>query len=94
MIDGGLVTPPLSCGALPGITRAVVFELADRLAYPAPRARPSSSTSCAGAGEAFLTSSLRGIAPLVRVGSRVVGPGVPGDLTRTLIDRHAALIAG
>jgi len=91
LIDGALVTPPLSCGALPGVTRAVVFELADRLGISSTERVLELEQLCQ-AGEAFLTSSIRGIAPLVRVGSRAVGPGVPGDVTRTLIDRHAALI--
>ncbi len=91
VIDGALVTPPLSCGALPGITRAVVLELASRLGVPGVERVLELDELCLAA-EAFLTSSIRGIAPLVRVGNRVVGPGLPGDVTRTLIDRHAALI--
>ena len=47
----------------------------------------------AGAEEAFLTSSLRGLAPLVRVGAAVVGRGVPGALTRQLAAAYTALVA-
>jgi branched-chain amino acid aminotransferase len=91
LIDGALVTPPVSCGALPGVTRAVVFELAGRRGVSSTERVLELEELCL-AGEAFLTSSIRGIAPLVRVGSRVVGAGVPGDVTRALIDDHAALI--
>jgi branched-subunit amino acid aminotransferase/4-amino-4-deoxychorismate lyase len=46
----------------------------------------------AGASEAFLTSSLRGVAPLVRVGTQPLGDGEVGALTRCLIDAYAALV--
>ena len=44
------------------------------------------------ADEAFLTSSLRGIAPLVRVGSSPIGRGVPGDMTRRMTANYLALV--
>jgi branched-subunit amino acid aminotransferase/4-amino-4-deoxychorismate lyase len=46
-----------------------------------------------GADEAFLTSSLRGIAPLVEVDDVAIGGGVPGALTRRIADAYAALVA-
>jgi branched-subunit amino acid aminotransferase/4-amino-4-deoxychorismate lyase len=46
-----------------------------------------------GAKEAFLTSSLRGLAPLVQVGAHKIGRGTPGAVTRQLGDAYAALIA-
>jgi branched-subunit amino acid aminotransferase/4-amino-4-deoxychorismate lyase len=42
--------------------------------------------------EAFLTSSLRGLAPLVRVDGTTIGPGTPGPLTRKLAAAHEALV--
>ncbi len=91
MVDGTLVTPPLSCGALPGITRAVVRELAGPLGAPVAE-RVLDLDELYRADEAFLTSSIRGIAPLVRVSGRAIGAGAPGDITRRLIDRYAALV--
>jgi branched-chain amino acid aminotransferase len=88
---GELVTPPVSCGALPGITRAAVLEVASRLAIPASE-RVCDVPALLGAGEAFLTSSLRGIAPLVRVGARPIGSGAPGDVTRRVASAYAALV--
>jgi hypothetical protein len=46
-----------------------------------------------GAEEAFLTSSLRGLAPLVRVDARALGRGTRGALTRQLAAAYAALVA-
>ena len=90
-VDGTLVTPPVSCGALPGITREVVFELAMRLGIPASE-RPLALPELQGAAEALLTSSLRGLAPLVRLDGGAIGAGVPGPVTRALRDAYHALV--
>ena len=87
-----LVTPPVSCGALPGITRAAVLELAGALGIPSAE-RAFGLDECLRAEEAFLTSSLRGLAPLVRVGAHPIGRGTPGALTRQLADAYTALVA-
>jgi branched-chain amino acid aminotransferase len=86
-----LITPPLSCGALPGITRAAVLELAHGLGLTVSDDPFDREQLCSGA-EAFLTSSLRGIAPLVRVDGRSLGEGGPGPVTRRLADAYAALV--
>lgn len=88
---GALVTPPTSCGALPGITRAAVLELADALGIPAAE-RAFGPDALLAADEAFLTSSLRELAPLVRVGGRPIGRGAPGPVTRALAAAFAALV--
>ena len=91
LVDGALVTPPVSCGALPGITREAVCELASRLGVPTSE-RPLALAELQGAGEAVLTSSLRGLAPLVRVDGRAIGAGTPGPVTRALRDAYQALV--
>jgi branched-chain amino acid aminotransferase len=88
---GTLVTPPVSCGALPGITRATVFELATGLGVPCAE-HIIGPDELISADEAFLTSSLRGLAPLVQVGQNRIGTGSPGVLTRRLSDAYTALI--
>jgi branched-chain amino acid aminotransferase len=90
--NGALLTPPLSCGVLPGITRATVLELARPWGIAATE-RAFGLDVLLGADEAFLTSSLRGIAPLVRVGDRAIGAGRPGVLTQRISDAYAALVA-
>ena len=88
---GTLLTPPVSCGALPGITRATVLELATALGVP-------SAEHIVGPGEVitadevFLTSSLRGLAPVVQIGPHRIGMGAPGVLTRRLADAYTALV--
>lgn len=83
-----LVTPPVTCGALPGITRATVLQLAATLGIEAIE-RPCTVDEVLASEEAFLTSSLRGLAPLVRVDGHPVGPGTPGPLTKRLMAAHA-----
>lgn len=89
---GALHTPPLSCAALPGVTRAVVFEIADRCGL-AVGERPLVPDDLLQASEAFLTSSIRGIAPLHTIDGRQVGEICPGPVTERITERYRALIA-
>lgn len=91
MIDGRLATPPTTCAALPGITRAAVIELAAGLGLRVDD-RPIEVAKCKFATEAFLTSSLRGIAPLVRLDGQAVGTGKPGPVTRQVMTAYAELV--
>jgi branched-subunit amino acid aminotransferase/4-amino-4-deoxychorismate lyase len=86
-LNGTLVTPSSIHGILPGITRAVVLELAARLKVPVAE-RELGREELINADEAFLTSSLREIAPLVRVGNIKLGVGVPGPLTRRFMTAY------
>lgn len=87
-----LVTPPLSCGALPGITRATVIELANALGLGV-EVRPIEHEELLASREVFLTSSLRAIAPAVRIDGHSVGDGKPGSLTRRVMEAYAALVS-
>jgi branched-chain amino acid aminotransferase len=89
---GALVTPPLSCAALPGITRAAVLELA-ALDGVETVERAFGVDELMAADEAFLTSSLRGVAPLVRIGSQPIGAGRPGETTRRVMKAYGDLVA-
>ncbi|HET7552011.1 MAG TPA: aminotransferase class IV [Gemmatimonadaceae bacterium] len=88
---GALVAPPLSCGVLPGITREAIIELAATRGVQVTERRVEPS-ELAGADEAFLTSSLRGIAPLVRMDGRAIGSGSVGPLTRDLSAAYTELV--
>ncbi|HEU4585864.1 MAG TPA: aminotransferase class IV [Gemmatimonadaceae bacterium] len=90
-IGGTLATPPLSCGVLPGITREAIMELAATLDLQVME-RPVDPSELAGADEAFLTSSLRGVAPLVRVDGRAIGSGSVGELTRKVSAAYSELV--
>lgn len=92
MIDGRLATPPVACAALPGITRAAVIELAAGLGLTVDD-RPFDLARFKFATEAFLTSSLRGIAPLVRLDGFPIGVGKPGSITHRMMAAYAELVA-
>jgi branched-chain amino acid aminotransferase len=92
VINGRLTTPPTSCAALPGITRGAVMEIARERDMPVDE-RPFDLRELETASEAFLTSSLRGIAPLVSIGSRPLGSGRPGPITTRVTAAWAALVA-
>jgi branched-chain amino acid aminotransferase len=74
VVDGVLVTPPLSSGCLAGITRELVCELVD----VDERAVPLGAL--AQASEAFLTSSTRDVHPIETVDG-VALPACPGPRT-------------
>jgi branched-chain amino acid aminotransferase len=81
---GALATPPESLGILLGITREHVLSLARELGIPVTeRAFPPSEL--AAAEEAFITSSIREVVPVVRIDDAVVATGKPGPVTRRLI---------
>ncbi|CAN5724001.1 aminotransferase class IV [soil metagenome] len=89
--NGELLTPPLECGVLPGITRATVLEIASRLGLPI-RSEPLLPADLKQAEEAFLTNSLRGLTPLVRVDGVEVGTGSRGPITVRLQDAYQRLV--
>jgi branched-chain amino acid aminotransferase len=66
-VTGGLVTtPPADTGALPGIVRARVLALCGQ-AGVRTRVCPLTLQDVRGAEELFVTSSLRGVVPVLRL---------------------------
>jgi len=90
VVGHALRTPPLACGVLPGITRATVLELAPARGLEL-REEPTYPRVLHDASEAFLTSSLRELVPLVRVGDRTIGNGRPGPVTLRLLEDYRRL---
>lgn len=90
VVEGVLHTPALSCGPLPGITRAAAIDLAAERGLTV-REEVCPPELSRRADEAFLTNSLREIVPLVNVDGRPVGDGRPGPLTLALLDAYRAL---
>lgn len=90
--DGVILTPPVSAGALRGITRAVVFELARELGIEL-REPTMTRYDIFCADECFLTGTAAEIIPAVRLDRRPIGDGKPGPITRALMERFRALTA-
>lgn len=88
--DDEVLTPPLAAGALYGITRRVVMELAEEAGW---RVREPNLTryDLFNASECFLTGTGAEIVPVVKIDGRVIGSGKPGPVTRKLMERYHAL---
>ena len=84
---GAALTPPIDAGLLPGITRAFLFEIGGEAGIPV-REAVLRDEDLFGADESFLTSTTREVVPIVRVDDRLIGPGVPGPVTRALLDGY------
>lgn len=87
-----LRTPPLSCGVLPGITRAAILELASAIGLDA-REAVLLPHDLAAADEAFLTNSVRELSPIARADDRQMPNGAPGPVTARVADAFLALVA-
>jgi branched-chain amino acid aminotransferase len=88
--NGALFTPPLSAGALYGITRQTVIELAEAAGLKV--SEPNLTRyDLFNADECFLTGTGAEIVPVVKIDGRVVGTGKPGPVTRQLEDDYHAL---
>ena len=86
--DGELLTPPPTDGALEGITRATVLELAGAQGIPA-RERSLGRFDLFAADEAFLTGSGAGIVPVRSLDGQPIGAGRPGPVWAKLRAAYA-----
>jgi branched-chain amino acid aminotransferase len=81
---GRLYTPPLSAGALYGITRNTVLDCARELGIPT--GEPNLTRyDLYTADEMFLTGTAAEMVPVVKVDGRVIGTGQPGPITAKLL---------
>ena len=88
--DGVVLTPPSSAGALEGVTRGAVIELA-RQAGIEVREVALTKHDVYIADECFLTGTGAEVVPVVKVDSRTIGDGIPGPITRDLAKRFHKL---
>jgi len=86
-----LLTPSIESGALPGITREAVLELAQAMKLEAFE-REIELAELTEAAEAFLTNSILEIMPLTRFDDKSLGPGKPGALTERLMSTYKELV--
>ena len=85
-----LLTPPLSAGALYGITRGTVMELAEARGLKV--SEPNLTRyDVFNADECFLTGTGAELIPVVKVDGRVIGSGKPGTITKKLVAAYHAL---
>ena len=90
--NGVITTPPISSGALAGVTRSVVFDLAAEFGIPIHEPMMT-RYDIFTADECFLTGTAAEIIPAVKLDTRLIGDGKPGPITRRLITRFRELTA-
>jgi len=83
-------TPATQEGILPGVVRALAIRAAKELGIPVHETRVRLKR-LRQANEAFLTSSLSALRPLVRLDGRPVGDGAPGPVTGAIATRLRSL---
>jgi 4-amino-4-deoxychorismate lyase len=79
-----LYTPSLDLGVLAGVTRATVIALATLEGWGAVVEGSFPLEELRDADEAFTSSSIRELLPIVELDGRQIGDGAPGDAARTL----------
>jgi len=92
---GTIITPAASAGALKGITRATIFDIAQELGIPMKEADLTRyDVWCAD--ECFLTGTGAEVIPVVKLDGRVIGTGKPGPITGRLLTsfRKRVLVEG
>jgi branched-chain amino acid aminotransferase len=87
---GQIFTPPVTAGALRGITRSIVFEIAAELGIKIMEADITRHDVFI-ADECFLTGTAAEIVPVVKADGRLIGNGKPGPITVRTISRFHAM---
>jgi branched-chain amino acid aminotransferase len=83
---GQIFTPPIAAGALRGITRSVVFEIAAELGLKITETDITRHDVFV-ADECFLTGTAAEVIPVVKADARPIGTGKPGSITMRMIER-------
>jgi len=88
---GTLLTPSPQDGALEGITRGALLELAGEARIPA-REKRLTRYDVYTADECFLSGTGAEVMPIAEVDGRKIGTVTPGAVTKQLIDAFHALV--
>ncbi|GIX45589.1 MAG: branched-chain-amino-acid transaminase [Candidatus Hydrogenedentota bacterium] len=83
--NGVITTPPVYLGALRGITRDAVIEIAQEKGLPV-REEPFTLYEVYDADELFLTGTAAEVVPVVQVDGRTIGTGRPGPIYACLLE--------
>jgi branched-chain amino acid aminotransferase len=94
VVKGGrLITPPVSAGALEGITQDSVFAIARDEGIDVEVANILRSDLYT-ADEAFLSGTAAEVVPVQSVDDRVVGDGTPGPVTKRIQEIYFGAVRG
>jgi branched-chain amino acid aminotransferase len=92
---GEMLTPAASQGALKGVTRSAIIDIAKDLGIP-EREADLTRYDLWCADECFLTGSGAEVIPVVKLDGRTIGTGRPGPITRKVLAefRKRVLVEG
>jgi branched-chain amino acid aminotransferase len=89
---GVLSTPPTYLGALQGITRDCIMEIARGMDYEV-REQPFTRFEVFDADECFMTGTAAEVVPVVGVDTRSIGEGRPGAITKRLNKKFRKIVS-
>ncbi len=87
--DGVIITPPTSSCLLPGITRDLILELAEKYQFKY-KVRDIAENELFSADEIWLTSSTKEIMPVLKLNAKAVANGQSGPIWERMIDVYQA----
>ncbi len=89
--NGIIATPPSGAGALEGITRRVVMQLARQAGYTVTE-QDLTRYDLYAADEMFLTGTAAEVIGVVEIDGRTIGTGHPGPITRELLKKFGQYV--
>ena len=87
---GAIITPPPSAGILEGITRNTVMDLSRDTGIVVEE-KLFTLYDVYTADECFLTGTAAEVIPVVKVDGRTIGNGLPGEMTKQLMEAYRSL---
>ena len=88
-----LLTPPIETGALGGITRKTVIEIAKYLNIPISE-QDITTEDLLSSDEIFFTGSATEIVGIVSVDSKKIGEGLVGEVTSKISSKYLEIVNG
>ena len=90
--NGELLTPPSHLGALDGITRGTIMDIAETLSIPV-KEMLFTKYDMYNAEECFLTGTGAEAIPVIKIDGRIIGKGKPGEITKKIIKQFRAFVS-
>lgn len=89
--EAKIFTPPISSGALNGITRNVIMKLAEKLGYMVIE-KDITPNELFNADEVFFTGTAAEVTPIRKINERIIGKGKPGSITKRIMEGFYKLV--
>ncbi len=90
---GKIVTRDAACSILRGVTRTAITNICDELQMTVEE-RPFTLQEAYDAEEAFNTSAVALVVPIIELDGRKIGSGQPGKVARRLYEEYRSYVRG